>query len=256
MAFTAIYKNTQTRNAATASAPLVFSSFLVVFSVMIFAFGSSPGWVETVAQWLRGHRNSRHGHRDGKLRERLTLKLLPPGFTGNSRSKNVPFVSTNVFVLVWGCSPLLYLLWSRTRPCMSSPVFKFSFMFSMQWPIKKPPVRRILAELPGVRWLLLLWVFCVYRDRCFLLWWMHVILCVGQIISYSNSRAEVPMSTKARWRETNVTHKHAHTDTHTQCQMLKDLEGSSLFSIFGREDIFTPWQDMWQHLWQEWDDGT
>lgn len=179
--------------------------------------------VETVAQWLRGHRNSRHGHRDGKLRERLTLKLLPPGFTGNSRSKNVPFVSTNVFVLVWGCSPLLYLLWSRTRPCMSSPVFKFSFMFSMQWPIKKPPVRRILAELPGVRWLLLLWVFCVYRDRCFLLWWMHVILCVGQIISYSNSRAEVPMSTKARWRETNVTHKHAHTDSARCWKILKGL---------------------------------
>lgn len=72
----------------------------------------------------------------------------------------------------------------------------------------------------------------------------QIIFCVAEELGYQYPQR----GRKEEWR------KMGNLQTvEIQCQiMLKDLEGFSLFHIFAREDTFTPRQDIWQHLRQEW----
>lgn len=135
-----------------------------------------------------------------------------------------------------------------TPPAHSSRTSPFhEFLSAIEHPVtnQKASSRgefgRMASKWSGIRWPLLMWVFCVYREKWFVQWG-HRLFFVSQKSWGTGIHKE------EEWRKMG----NLQTGEIQWQIMLKDLEGFSLFHIFAQEDTFTPWQDIWQHLRQEW----
>lgn len=219
-----VMRNPAEKRVLAKQTPLLLSFMASTNILPRFLLGFFLLWFLPLAARLGASRNCRTmiaWRSRGQNKRKTSFKAAAPGIFWEfplwkcANCVNL-YVCFGFRVLSYAPPPALS---SRARSFMISPLCLNSHLYlTCRDQSRKPPV--------------FLWAFCVYRP--FLVWWLHVTICVVQIISYSNISS---FHTDVHEGEVKIDKRDAHTHSARSWSILKGLHSFT--------SLATPWQDMW-----------